>query len=45
MLRIFERAELQMDAQLYFPREQEFRIFDLSRDTRILKKEAASECT
>jgi GTP-binding protein HflX len=38
-------GELQMDAQLYFPREQEYKIFDLSRDTRILKKEAASEGT
>jgi GTP-binding protein HflX len=38
-------GELQMDAQLYFPRSQEHRIFDLSRETRILKKEAASEGT
>jgi GTP-binding protein HflX len=38
-------GELQMDVQLYFPRAQEYRIFDLSRETRILKKEAATEGT
>lgn len=33
------------DAQLYFPRLEEYRIYDLSRETRILRKETASEGT
>lgn len=37
--------ELQEDVQLYFPRQEEYKIFDLSRDTRIVKKESASEGT
>jgi GTP-binding protein HflX len=38
-------GELQMDVQLYFPRTEEYRIFDLLRETRVLKKESASEGT
>ncbi len=38
-------GELQSDVQLYFPRADEYKIFDLSRDTRIVKKEPASEGT
>ena len=37
--------ELQEDVQLYFPRQEEYKIYDLSRDTRIVKKESASEGT
>jgi GTP-binding protein HflX len=37
--------ELQEDVQLYFPRQDEYKIYDLSRDTRIVKKESASEGT
>ncbi len=37
--------ELQTDVQLYFPRREEYKIFDLDRETRILRKEAASEGT
>lgn len=37
--------EMQTDVQLYFPREHEHRIFDLSRETRIIRKEAATEGT
>jgi GTP-binding protein HflX len=37
--------ELQEDVQLYFPRQEEYKIYDLSRDTRIVKKEPASEGT
>lgn len=38
-------GELQMDVQLYFPRIEEHRIFDLSRETRIIRKEPATEGT
>jgi GTP-binding protein HflX len=38
-------SELQMDVQLYFPRTEEHKIFDLSRETRILRKEPATEGT
>lgn len=38
-------SELQLDVQLYFPRTEEYRIFDLSRETRILRKEPATEGT
>jgi GTP-binding protein HflX len=38
-------SELQMDVQLYFPRTEEHRIFDLSRETRIIRKEPATEGT
>lgn len=37
--------ELQTDVQLYFPRREEYKIFDLDRETKILRKEAASEGT
>lgn len=38
-------AEIQEDVQLYFPRADEYKIFDLSRETRILRKEPGSEGT
>lgn len=38
-------SELQMDVQLYFPRTEEHKIFDLSRETRIIRKEPATEGT
>ncbi|MFN7905721.1 MAG: GTPase HflX [Pseudobdellovibrionaceae bacterium] len=38
-------SEMQTDVQLYFPRNQEFKIFDLGRETRIVRKEAATEGT
>ncbi len=38
-------SEMQTDVQLYFPRNEEFKIFDLGRETRIVRKEAASEGT
>lgn len=37
--------EMQQDVELYFPRSEEYKIYDLSRDTRIVKKEVASEGT
>lgn len=37
--------EMQTEVQLYFPRSQEFRIYDLDRDTRIHRKETATEGT
>ncbi|MEK6774037.1 MAG: GTPase HflX [Bdellovibrionota bacterium] len=37
--------ELQTDVQLYFPRNEEYKIFDLDRETRIHRKEAATEGT
>lgn len=37
--------EMQTDVQLYFPRTEEYRIFDLSRETRIVRKEVATEGT
>lgn len=37
--------EIQEDVELYFPRTEEYRIFDLSRETRIVKKEQGSEGT
>ncbi len=36
---------LQTDVQLYFPRREEYKIFDLDRETKILRKEAATEGT
>jgi GTPase len=36
---------MQTDVQLYFPRMEEHKIYDLSRDTKILKKETATEGT
>ena len=38
-------SEMQSDVQLYFPHPQEHRIFDLGRDTRIVRKETGSEGT
>jgi GTP-binding protein HflX len=38
-------SSIQEDVQLYFPRTEEHKIFDLSRETRILKKEQGSEGT
>lgn len=38
-------SEMQSDVQLYFSHTQEHRIFDLGRDTRIVRKETASEGT
>lgn len=38
-------SEMQTDVQLYFPRTLEHRIFDLSRETRIVRKESATEGT
>jgi GTP-binding protein HflX len=38
-------AQLQTDVQLYFPREEEHRIYDLSREAQILRKEPATEGT
>jgi GTP-binding protein HflX len=36
---------MQTDVQLYFPRMEEHKIYDLSRDTKITKKETATEGT
>lgn len=38
-------GEMQTDVQLYFPRTEEHRIFDLSRETKIVRKESATEGT
>ena len=38
-------TELQEAVQLFFPKTSEHRIYDLDRDTRILRKESASEGT
>ncbi len=38
-------GELQMDTQLFFPKASEYKIFDLSREALILKKEPNSEGT
>jgi GTP-binding protein HflX len=38
-------TEMQTDVQLYFPRTEEYKIFDLSRDAQILRKETATEGT
>lgn len=37
--------ELQKEVQLYFSKRDEYKIFDLSRDTQILKKEPGTEGT
>lgn len=37
--------EMQTEVQLYFPRAEEFKIFDLGRETQILRKETATEGT
>lgn len=44
-LMIESTQESVIEAQLYFPRKEEFKIFDLSRETRISRKEVASEGT
>lgn len=38
-------SEMQTDVQLFFPRNDEHRIFDLSRETRIIRKETNTEGT
>lgn len=38
-------SEMQTDVQLYFPRSEEYKIYDLSRETRIQRKETATEGT
>lgn len=38
-------SEMQTDVQLYFPRHEEYKIYDLSRETRLQKKETATEGT
>lgn len=38
-------AEIQQTVQLFFPRSLEHKIYDLDRDTRIFRKEAATEGT
>jgi GTP-binding protein HflX len=38
-------SEIQTDVQLYFPRSEEYKIFDLDRETKILRKETATEGT
>jgi GTP-binding protein HflX len=38
-------ASLNSDVELYFPRQEEYRIFDLSRETRIIRKEVATSGT
>lgn len=35
-------GELQTDVQLYFPRAEEYKIFDLGREAQILRKETAT---
>lgn len=37
--------ETQQDVELYFPKTHEYRIFDLGRETRVLKQEQGSEGT
>lgn len=37
--------EMQTNIQLFFPKTAEYKIFDLDRDTRITRKEAATEGT
>lgn len=37
--------QMQEDVELYFPHTQEFKIFDLSRETRIVRKEQGTEGT
>ena len=38
-------GEIQTDVQLYFPRMEEYKIYDLDRETRISRKETATEGT
>lgn len=35
-------SEMQTDVQLYFPRAEEYRIYDLGREAQIIKKESAT---
>lgn len=37
--------EISTDVQLYFPHSDEYRIYDLTRETKIIRKESASEGT
>jgi GTP-binding protein HflX len=37
--------DMQEDVELYFPKAEEYKIYDLSRDTRIVRKESATEGT
>ncbi len=37
--------EMQTEVQLYFPHTQEFKIYDLSREAKITRKESATEGT
>ncbi len=37
--------EMQQDVELYFAHSEEYKIYDLSRETRIVKKESATEGT
>jgi GTP-binding protein HflX len=37
--------EMQQDVELYFSHAEEYKIYDLSRETRIVKKESATEGT
>lgn len=36
-------GQIQEDAQLYFPRTEEYKIFDLARETKIVRREENSE--
>lgn len=38
-------SEMQSDVQLYFPRSEEYKIFDLGREAQISRKETATEGT
>ncbi len=38
-------SEMQSDVQLYFPRAEEYKIFDLGREAQIVRKETATEGT
>lgn len=38
-------TEMQTDVQLYFPRAEEYKIFDLGREAQITRKETATEGT
>lgn len=37
--------EMQQDVELYFPRSDEYKIYDLTRDTKVTRKEPATEGT
>lgn len=38
-------SEMQTDVQLYFPRSEEYKIYDLGREAQITRKETATEGT